>query len=100
MCYSYMAKYEILGTGIGYDEDKYRAARSLIRSALRGVNDLPVNVRDEVYRLLGMAVRGTYCATREIYNPLLDPKKQAIVEGSSNDYHTDMECLEELVNRV
>lgn len=86
--------YKIPGINIEYDADLYRAYVQDVRDAVKEIEQLPKEYRDDARRLLRKAIRGVYLATRQLYDPLIDQKKMEIVESKSSDYLTDIEDLE------
>jgi hypothetical protein len=91
--------YTIKGTEIGYNGSKYRSACQMVWEARKEVESLPESLQERVLGICEKIAQGVVDASREIYLPLVNPDKIAIVESGRNDYNTDMKGLEGLVAR-
>ena len=86
--------YKIPGTNIEYDNDFYRSFVQDVRDAVNQVEQMPKECRDDARRILKIAIMGTYLATRQLYDLLVDQEKMDIIESKGNDYLTDLDDLE------
>ena len=86
--------YKIPGTNIEYDNDFYRSFVQDVRDAVNQVEQMPKECRDDARRILKIAIKRTYLATRQLYDPLVDQEKMDIAKSRDNDYLTDFDDLE------
>ncbi|MBI2507543.1 hypothetical protein HYV89_01175 [Candidatus Woesearchaeota archaeon] len=86
--------YKVPGTNVEYDDEFYRSFVRDVRDAVKQVEQMPKECRDEIRRILRTVIRGTYLATRQLYDPLVDQEKMDTIESKGNDYLTDLDDLE------
>ena len=88
--------YQVSGSDISYDAESYRRYVQMVRNARRDLDELPPKIRRVILPIIQDILGGAIRASREIYLPLIDKEKLKIVESSPNDFHTDLDGLEEL----
>jgi len=64
-------------------------------NALKNVDNLPPEVRNEVRIMMANVVCGVYDATSALLKPLIDESRRREVEGS--DFSTDIDALDKIV---
>jgi hypothetical protein len=80
---------------IKYDLEKYQQGVQRVRDSRNALNELPEEIQQQVLGIVRNAVKGTYEACKEIYEPTTNPNE---VErpGSDSDYNTDKKELANL----
>ncbi|MBT4165610.1 hypothetical protein HOE04_01070 [archaeon] len=88
--------YTVAGTDIAYNGESFRYNIRTLKNLREKVDELPEEIRGDILRNYQVAVKVILEASRIIHGPLVDQEKLEQVTSKPNDYHTDIEVLEDL----
>jgi len=90
--------YEVGNRGIFYDAGKFREQVEKLRLLKGETDNFPEEIKERVLQGYESVVKLTLEASRVIHGPIVDQEKLKLVISTSNDYHTDMDRLESLID--